>query len=102
MGIGVAMGHIVLRGLRREYVEHLLGYVDRSLLKPLKVVVNAGNGGAGEVIDLLEPHLPFRFVKKLHHPDGNFPSGVLAGCSFILRLPPLPTPRCGKSQAPDP
>ena len=62
--------------LRQAYVEHLLGYVDRSLLKPLKVVVNAGNGGAGEVIDLLEPHLPFHFVKVLHEPDGNFPSGV--------------------------
>jgi phosphomannomutase len=62
--------------LREAYVEHLLGYVDRSALKPLKIVVNAGNGGAGEVIDLLEPHLPFRFVKLLHEPDGNFPNGV--------------------------
>lgn len=62
--------------LRGAYVEHLLGYVHRSALKPLKVVVNAGNGGAGEVIDLLEPHLPFEFVKLLHDPDGNFPSGV--------------------------
>ena len=62
--------------LRQEFVEHLLSFVDRSSLKPLKVVVNAGNGGAGEVIDLLEPHLPFRFVKLLHEPDGNFPNGV--------------------------
>jgi phosphomannomutase/phosphomannomutase/phosphoglucomutase len=62
--------------LREAYVEHLLGYVDRSALKPLKIVVNAGNGGAGEIIDLLEPHLPFRFVKLLHEPDGEFPSGV--------------------------
>jgi phosphomannomutase len=62
--------------LRQAYVEHLLGYVDRSALKPLKVVVNAGNGGAGEVIDLLEPHLPFRFVKLQHEPDGDFPHGV--------------------------
>jgi phosphomannomutase/phosphomannomutase/phosphoglucomutase len=62
--------------LREAYVEHLLGYVDRSTLKPLKIVVNAGNGGAGEVIDLLAPHLPFRFVKLLHEPDGDFPNGV--------------------------
>ena len=58
------------------YVEHLLEYVHRSALKPLTVVVNAGNGGAGAVIDLLEPHLPFRFVKVHHEPDGNFPNGV--------------------------
>jgi phosphomannomutase len=33
------------------YVAHLLGYVDSAALKPLKLVVNAGNGGAGLVID---------------------------------------------------
>jgi len=62
--------------LRQAFVEHLLSFVDRTSLKPLKVVVNAGNGGAGEVIDLLEPHLPFQFIKLLHEPDGNFPNGV--------------------------
>ena len=45
-------------------------------LKPLKVVVNAGNGGAGLIIDQLEPHLPFEFIKINHQPDGSFPNGV--------------------------
>jgi len=58
------------------YIEHLLGYVDASTLKPLKIVVNAGNGGAGAVIDLLEKKLPFTFIKLQHEPDGNFPNGV--------------------------
>jgi phosphomannomutase len=58
------------------YVEHLLSYVDVAALKPLKIVVDAGNGGAGRVIDLLEPHLPFEFIKLHHQPDGNFPNGV--------------------------
>ncbi len=38
--------------------------------------MNAGNGGAGPIIDLLEPHLPFKFVKVFHEPDGTFPNGV--------------------------
>jgi phosphomannomutase len=59
-----------------EYIEHLLGYVDRTALKPLKLVVNAGNGGAGLVIDRLESRLPFEFVKIQHEPDGTFPHGV--------------------------
>jgi phosphomannomutase len=59
-----------------EYVEHLLTYVDRSKLKPLKVVVHAGNGGAGLIIDKLEPYLPFQFIKVHHEPDGTFPNGV--------------------------
>ena len=62
--------------IRAKYLEHLLGYVDRSSLRRLKVVVNAGNGGAGLVIDQLEPHLPFEFVKVNHEPDGTFPNGI--------------------------
>ena len=58
------------------YIEHLLGYVDVPSLKPLTIVVDAGNGGAGRVVDLLEPHLPFTFIKLHHEPDGNFPNGV--------------------------
>jgi phosphomannomutase len=57
-------------------VRHLLSSVDVPSLAPLKVVVNAGNGGAGSVIDALEPHLPFRFVKVHHEPDGRFPNGI--------------------------
>jgi phosphomannomutase/phosphomannomutase/phosphoglucomutase len=59
-----------------KYVDHLLAYVDRKKLRKLKVVVNAGNGGAGLVVDRLEPHLPFEFVKIHHEPDGSFPNGV--------------------------
>ncbi|HWJ05651.1 MAG TPA: phosphomannomutase CpsG [Steroidobacteraceae bacterium] len=59
-----------------DYIEHLLSYVDRTKLKPLKVVVHAGNGGAGLIIDKLEPFLPFEFIKVEHEPDGTFPNGV--------------------------
>jgi phosphomannomutase/phosphomannomutase/phosphoglucomutase len=58
------------------YVGHLLSYVDVRKLKPLKIVVNAGNGGAGLIIDQLEPHLPFQFIKVHHEPDGHFPNGI--------------------------
>jgi len=58
------------------YVAHLLSYVAVQKLKALKIVVNAGNGGAGLIIDQLEPHLPFEFVKVHHQPDGRFPNGI--------------------------
>ncbi|GAB1260675.1 phosphohexomutase domain-containing protein [Aurantivibrio plasticivorans] len=61
---------------RPRYIEHLLTYVDREKLKPLKIVANAGNGGAGMAIDALEPHLPFEFIKVHHEPDGSFPNGI--------------------------
>jgi phosphomannomutase/phosphomannomutase/phosphoglucomutase len=62
--------------LRQKYLEHLLSYVDRSRLRNLKVVVNAGNGGAGLIVDQIEPFLPFEFVKVNHEPDGTFPNGI--------------------------
>jgi phosphomannomutase len=62
--------------ISHKYIEHLLGYVRGASLKPLKVVVNAGNGGAGLVVDQLEAHLPFEFIKINHEPDGSFPHGV--------------------------
>jgi phosphomannomutase len=62
--------------IRAPYLQHLLGYVDPAKLRKLKVLVNAGNGGAGLIVDLLEPHLPFEFIKMNHEPDGTFPHGV--------------------------
>ncbi|WP_323152612.1 phosphomannomutase [Stenotrophomonas maltophilia] len=61
---------------KHAYIQHLLSYVDASKLKPLKLVVNAGNGGAGAIVDLLAPHLPFEFIRMCHEPDGSFPNGI--------------------------
>ena len=54
----------------------------------LKIVVNAGNGGAGLIVDQLEPHLPFEFIKVHHEPDGRFPNGI-------------PNPMLEENRAPD-
>ncbi|MCC6076894.1 phosphomannomutase [Pseudomonas sp. GCM10022188] len=66
---------------RAAYVEHLLSYIDTGALKPLKLVVNAGNGAAGPVLDAIEAALkargvPFEFIKINHQPDGSFPNGI--------------------------
>jgi phosphomannomutase len=71
-----ARGSVTSQATSNAYVEHLLGYVDIEQLKPMKIVCNAGNGGAGATIDLLEPQLPVEFIKLHHDPDGNFPNGV--------------------------
>lgn len=64
------------------YVNHLIGHLVVNNLKPLKIVVNAGNGTAGQVIDALEQkiselRIPFSFIKVNHHADRNFPNGIL-------------------------
>ncbi len=65
-----------------DYTQHLLGYIDPLALIPLKIVVNAGNGAAGHVLDWLEAALnkamtqPVEFIKIHHEPDGHFPNGI--------------------------
>ena len=76
LAAGRRRGSVQTADPRGAYIRHLLGYVDRSRLKPLKLVVNAGNGSAGPVVDRLERELPFRMVKIQHEPDGRFPNGV--------------------------
>jgi len=61
---------------KSAYIQHMLSYVDAGKLRPLKLVVNAGNGGAGAIVDLLAPHLPFEFIRICHEPDGSFPNGI--------------------------
>ncbi len=58
------------------YIEHLLTYVDVSALKPLRLVVNPGNGGAGIAMDGLKGHLPLEFIDVNYAPDGTFPNGI--------------------------
>jgi phosphomannomutase len=67
--------------VRDQYVEHLLGYIDPSVIKPLRLLVNAGNGAAGPAVDALERAfeargLPVELVKICHEPDGSFPNGI--------------------------
>jgi phosphomannomutase len=69
-------GSVEKRDTSRDYIAHLLGYVNPKSLRKLKVVVDPGNGGAGLTIDKLEPHLPFEFIKVRHDPDGHFPQGI--------------------------
>ncbi len=59
-----------------RYIAHLFDMVDCSVMRPMTIVVNAGNGCAGPVVDLLAPHLPFKFIRLNHDPDGTFPNGV--------------------------
>ncbi len=61
---------------RPAYLRHLLRYVDFDVLRPISIVVNAGNGCAGPVIDLLAPQLPCEIIKIHNQPDGSFPNGI--------------------------
>jgi len=63
------------------YVDHLFEYINPENIKPLKLVVNSGNGASGHVIDAVEAkfgklNIPIEFIKIHHKADGNFPNGI--------------------------
>ncbi|MER0045898.1 phosphomannomutase CpsG [Pectobacterium odoriferum] len=64
-----------------DYVQHLMTYIEPENFKPLKLVINSGNGAAGHIIDALEArfnqlNIPVTFIKVHHQPDGSFPNGI--------------------------
>ena len=61
---------------KSDYINHLLSYIDLDSLKPLKILANPGNGGAGIVLKKLEKYLPFNFIYINSDANGNFPNGV--------------------------
>ena len=73
---GKTLGELEKVDIVPAYIEHLLTYVDKSALKPMKIVANPGNGGAGPIMKELAKHLPFEFVSIFDEPDGSFPNGV--------------------------
>mgnify|MGYP001176539488 FL=1 len=66
---------------RQAYVGRVLSLVDLPALRPLKIVVNSGNGAAGPTFDaiadqLLELSAPLEFVRVHHTADATFPNGI--------------------------
>lgn len=64
-----------------EFIEHLMGYIEPAKIRPMKLVMNAGNGAAGHVVDAIEQkfkalNIPVEFVKIHNDADGTFPNGI--------------------------
>ena len=64
-----------------EFITHLMTYIDPTKIRPLKLVMNAGNGAAGHVVDAIEAKfkqlsIPVEFIKIHNDADGTFPNGI--------------------------
>ena len=76
-----ARGSIKQVARLEPYLDHLMDYIDLASIKPLKLVMNAGNGAAGHVVDAIEERfkatgVPVEIVKIFNQQDGNFPNGI--------------------------
>jgi phosphomannomutase len=59
-----------------DFIKHLVKIVPPETLKPLKVMLDPGNGAAGVALKALMPHLPLQADYLRDEPDGSFPNGV--------------------------
>lgn len=69
-------GKVTKVDVMKEFISNLNKFYDKEKIKPLKVVVNAGNGCAGIALNELEDKLPVKMIKIFNHPDSDFPNGV--------------------------
>lgn len=72
----IATGAVHRIDIMPDYIKRLLSYIDVKNIKPLKVVINTGNGAAGPIINELEKFLPLEIVKVHNNTNGYFPNGV--------------------------
>jgi phosphomannomutase len=72
--IAAAPGRRTERDVIDPYIDHILSFIDPSVVKPFKVVADAGNGMAGVVLPRMFAKLPCRVVEMCYTPDGSFPN----------------------------
>jgi phosphomannomutase len=67
-------GQVIQRDITDDYVKHALSFIDVNKIRPLKVVIDAGNGMAGLIMPTVFQHLPCELVPLYFDLDGNFPN----------------------------
>jgi phosphomannomutase len=74
MSAGQALGHVHEVDVWPAYVEKVLSFIDEYTIKPLRVVIDAGNGMAGVMLPPVLERLPLDAVRYFFEPDGTFPN----------------------------
>jgi phosphomannomutase len=69
-----SVGNESNRDMLAEYVDHLLTLVDLSEIRPLKIVVDAGNGMAGHTAPAVFARLNCEVIPMYYELDGTFPN----------------------------
>jgi len=69
-----SVGKETNRDMLEEYVDHLLHLVDLSEIRPLKIVIDAGNGMAGHTAPAIFKRLNCEVIPLYFELDGTFPN----------------------------
>jgi phosphomannomutase len=67
-------GDLQSKDVLDAYATHVLGLVDVSAIKPLKIAIDAGNGMAGKTVPVVFKSLPVKIIPLYFELDGTFPN----------------------------
>lgn len=69
-------GILTKRDIMKDWIKHLLTFVNQKKMKPYKVVIDTGNGMAGHFMPNLEDKLPWKVTRLFYKLDGTFPNHI--------------------------
>lgn len=67
------VGSVEEKDILEEYINHALSFINPTIIKPLKIVVDAGNGMAGKIIPPAFKNLPCEIIPLYFELNGSFP-----------------------------
>ncbi|MEO7804529.1 MAG: phosphomannomutase/phosphoglucomutase [Actinomycetota bacterium] len=67
-------GEVLAGDVVDDFAEHVLGFIDLSRLRPLKVVIDAANGMAGMMVPRIFDQLAVEVIPLYFELDGTFPN----------------------------
>jgi phosphomannomutase len=67
-------GRVRKQDISAAYADHVLSFIDLKKIKPLTVVIDAGNGMAGAILPEVMKRLPCKVIPMYFELDGSFPN----------------------------
>ncbi len=67
-------GSIARKDISRDFVSHVLSFIDPTIIKPFSIAIDAGNGMAGLTLPPVFEKLPCKITPLYYEPDGSFPN----------------------------
>ncbi len=69
-------GTVTEKNVLEDYVNHVMRFVDRGVIKPFHVIANANFGFVGEGVEMIAGKLGLKLTTLNFEPDGSFPKGT--------------------------
>ncbi len=69
-------GHVVSKNIYPDYAAKCLSLVNSKSFKPLKIVVDAGNGMGGKIWSAIQEKIQCKTISLFFELDGSFPNHV--------------------------